>query len=188
MSLCNTVSVLTLLKLYQQIDGISMGSSLGPLHANIIITELEQKTIKQFIDDKTLMFHGHQVDDTLVIIKLEDLNHVHNALNNFDCNLKLTFVTFNDVVPIFQILKYIQMVQEFIVNPPRQVNTLLFNIILILYIKGQYIIHRATVICDETKVQDELNRIKKLITWNGFPKWIGRTLITKKLEYQYSKQ
>ena len=59
MSLCNTVSVLTLLKLYQQIDGISMGSSLGPLHANIIITELEWKTIKQFIDDKTLMFHGH---------------------------------------------------------------------------------------------------------------------------------
>ena len=123
-----------------------------------------------------------------VIIKSEDLNHVHNALNNFDCNLKFTLVTFNDTVSIFQILKYIRMVQEFIVNPTIQVNTLLFNIILISYIKGQYIIHHATFICDETKVQDELDRIKKLIAWNGFPKWIGTTLIAKKLEYQYSKQ
>ena len=44
------------------------------------------------------------------------------------------------------------------------------------------IIHRATVICDETKIQAELNRIKKLIAWNGFPKWIGRTLTAKKLK------
>ena len=36
-------------------------------------------------------------------------------------------------------------------------------------------------ICDETNVWAELNRIKKLIAWNGFPKWIGRTLIAKKL-------
>ena len=33
-----------------------------------------------------------------------------------------------------------------------------------------------------SKVQAELNRIKELITWNGFPKWIGRTLIAKKLK------
>ena len=33
-----------------------------------------------------------------------------------------------------------------------------------------------------SKVQAELNRIKELITWNGLPKWIGRTLIAKKLK------
>ena len=71
-------------KLYQQIDGVSMGSSLGPLLANIIMTELERKVIKQFIDDKTLMFYGRYVDDTLIVVKPEDLNRVHNALNNFD--------------------------------------------------------------------------------------------------------
>ena len=32
------------------------------------------------------------------------------------------------------------------------------------------------------KIQAELNRIKKLIAWNGFPKWIDQTLITKKLK------
>ena len=61
-------------KLYQQIDGVSMSNSLGPLLANIIMTELERKFIKQFIDDKNLMFYGRYVDDTLVVIKPEDLN------------------------------------------------------------------------------------------------------------------
>ena len=48
------------------------------------------------------MFYGRYVDDTLVVIKPEDLNRVHNALNNFDRNLKFTLDTF------FQILKYIR--------------------------------------------------------------------------------
>ena len=32
-------------KLYQQIDGVSMGSSLGPVLANIIMTEMEKTII-----------------------------------------------------------------------------------------------------------------------------------------------
>ena len=45
-------------KLYQQIDGVSIGSSLGPLLANIIMTELERTIIKKFTDDKILLFYG----------------------------------------------------------------------------------------------------------------------------------
>ena len=47
------------------------------------------------------MFYGRYIDDTLVIIKPEDLNRVHNALNSFDCNLKFTLDTFHDIVPHF---------------------------------------------------------------------------------------
>ena len=43
-------------------------------------------------------------------------------------------------------------------------------------------IHCATVTCYETKIKADLNRIKKLIAWNGFPKFISETLITKKLK------
>ena len=86
-------------KLYQQIDDVSMGSSLGPLTANNIMTALEWKFIKQFTDDKTLTFYGRYVDDTLVVIKREDLNH--NALNNFDLNLKFILNTFNNFVSHF---------------------------------------------------------------------------------------
>ena len=46
-----------------------MGSSLGPLLANIVMTNIEKTIIKKFIDDKILLFYGRYVDDTLVLIK-----------------------------------------------------------------------------------------------------------------------
>ena len=43
-------------KLYQQIDGVSIGSSLKLLHVNNIMTQLKGKVIKQFNNDKLLRF------------------------------------------------------------------------------------------------------------------------------------
>ena len=60
-------------KLQQQIDGVSMGSSLGLLLANIIMTEVEKTIIKKFLDDRMLLFYGRYVDDTLVVIKTRTL-------------------------------------------------------------------------------------------------------------------
>ena len=57
-------------KLYQQIDGVSMGGSLKLLLTNIIMTELKQEVTKQCNNDKPL-FYGRFVNDTLVAIKPE---------------------------------------------------------------------------------------------------------------------
>ena len=38
-------------KIYKQIDGVSMGSPLGPLIVNIFMTELEKVIIQELIDD-----------------------------------------------------------------------------------------------------------------------------------------
>ena len=48
---------------------------------------------------RCFMFYGRYVDNTLVVIKPGDLNGVHNALNNFDPNVKFTLDTFDNVVP-----------------------------------------------------------------------------------------
>ena len=50
-----------------------MGSSLGPLLANIIMVEMEKTIIKKFIDDNILLFYEHYVHDTLVVIRREHL-------------------------------------------------------------------------------------------------------------------
>ena len=76
-------------KLYQQIDGVSMGSSLGPLLANIIMTEMEKKIIKKFVDDRILLFYGRSVNDTLVVIKREHLKLVHICFKQFWEELEL---------------------------------------------------------------------------------------------------
>ena len=66
-------------KLYQQIDGVSMGISLGPSLANIIMTEMEKNIIKKFIDDKIVLFYGGYVNNTLVVIKRKHLKLVCGA-------------------------------------------------------------------------------------------------------------
>ena len=64
------------IKLYQQTYSVSMGSSLGPLLVNIIMIEMEKTIIKKFIDDNILLFYGHYVHDTLVVIRQEQFKLV----------------------------------------------------------------------------------------------------------------
>ena len=56
--ICNKTVFSANNKLYQQIDGVSMGNSLSSLLANIIMTEMEKTIIKMFIDDEIVFFMG----------------------------------------------------------------------------------------------------------------------------------
>ena len=78
-----------------------MGSSLGPVLVNIIVTELEDVVIKPPITNGTIKFYTRFVDDTLLIIKAENVKQVHIALNKFDKNLRFTVDMFKDKVPHF---------------------------------------------------------------------------------------
>ena len=44
-------------KIYKQIDGVSMESPLGPLLANIFMTELEKDIIQKLIDKNFIKFY-----------------------------------------------------------------------------------------------------------------------------------
>ena len=59
-------------KLYEQIDRVSMGGSLGPVLANIIMTECKQVIDKLMKEE--VMFYTRYVDNTLLIIKKRDIN------------------------------------------------------------------------------------------------------------------
>ena len=75
-------------KLYEQIDGESMGASLGQVLANIIMTECKKVILHKLMKEKVIMFYTRYVDDTLLIIKKRDINYVLNQFNSFDKNLK----------------------------------------------------------------------------------------------------
>ena len=78
-----------------------MGSSLGPLLANIIMAEMKKIIIKKFIDDNILLFYGRYVEGTLVAIKRKHSKLVQDVFHNFDKNLNFTVDTFDNVVPHF---------------------------------------------------------------------------------------
>ena len=71
-------------KLYERIDGVSMGGLLGPVLANIIMTECEKIIVETLMEEKVIMFYTRYVDDTLLVIKKSNINYVLNQFNCFD--------------------------------------------------------------------------------------------------------
>ena len=65
-------------KIYKQIDEVRMGSPLGPVLANIIVTELGKIILKDLVDKHLY------VDDTLLLVKEKDnkLMHEHIRISN----------------------------------------------------------------------------------------------------------
>ena len=73
-------------KLYQQVDGVAMGSPLGPLMANTFMCSIERNLVD---NHHMLSFYRRYVDDTITIQRnltaardfLDTLNNCHQSLN-----------------------------------------------------------------------------------------------------------
>ena len=92
-------------EIYQQIDDVSMGSPLALVLANIILTELESTIIKKLFDTGKIKFYCRYVDDTLLLIKSEDIQLVQDMFNSFHVNLCFTVDRFENEVPHFLDIK-----------------------------------------------------------------------------------
>ena len=64
--------------MYEQIDRVSVGGSLGPVLANIIMTECKKVIVDKLAQEKVIMYFTRYVDDTFLIIKNRDVNYVLN--------------------------------------------------------------------------------------------------------------
>ena len=82
--------------LYEQLDGVSIGSSLGPVLANIILSEFENIMVTELVNSGVIKFYRRYVDDTLLLIRPNDVQFVLDRYNSFDKNLKFTFDDFPD--------------------------------------------------------------------------------------------
>ena len=73
-----------------------MGVSLGPVLANIIMTECEKVIVDNLVKEGTKKFYIRYVDETLLLVKRQDIDEVLKAFNGFDKNLKLTVDRFDN--------------------------------------------------------------------------------------------
>ena len=60
--------------MHEQLDGVSMGGSLRPVLANIIMTERENVIVGKLIEDGIIKFYVRYVDGTLFVIKRTDIH------------------------------------------------------------------------------------------------------------------
>ena len=86
---------------YEQMDGVSIGGSLGPVMANIIPTEFERIIINPLINSGIIKFYCRYVDDTLLLVKHDDIDMLLNKFHSFESNIHFTYDKFPDEPPHF---------------------------------------------------------------------------------------
>ena len=75
---------------FDQIDGVAMGSPLAPILANIFMRHFEENALATFTGMRPL-FYRRYVDDCFIILKdSRDVNPFFNFLNSLHRNIKFT--------------------------------------------------------------------------------------------------
>ena len=178
-------------QLYKQTDGVSMGLSLEPVLANIILTEFEHVIISDIISSSTIQFYKRYVDDTIVLIKPSDIPMVLAKFNEFLTNLKFTVDTFPDGVIHFWILKSQLIALTFIARTCTPTNIPTSPVLNLFSHKTAWIkllFNCVSKIYSTKKLFDnQIDTLKSFMSWNGYPIGIRNFLINKlKLKYKSS--
>ena len=87
--------------IYERKDGVSMGASSGSVLGNIIMTECEKVIVDNLVKEGTIKFYVRYVDDTVLLVKRQDIDKTLQAFNGFDKNLKFTVDKFENETPHF---------------------------------------------------------------------------------------
>ena len=150
------------------------------------MTELENVLIKDLLDIGTIAFYARYVDDTLVLVKPNDVQKVLNKLNSFHKNLKFTVDTFPDDIVHFIDIKIDGNKTDVYRKETHTGQYVQFSSFEPWFRKTAWIkclVERAEKICSNKKLfENQLSKIKSLMSWNGFPKYVGRSIIKKTLQ------
>ncbi|XP_057310566.1 uncharacterized protein LOC130648530 [Hydractinia symbiolongicarpus] len=79
---------------YKLVDGVAMGSPLGPVLANIFMVELEKEIVPKL--ENSVKFWKRYVDDTICFVKENQINNVLVTLNSYHSNIQFTYEVEND--------------------------------------------------------------------------------------------
>ena len=172
-------------KFYRQIDGVSMGSCLGPVFAEIFMGHLESK-MSSFLKDRTELFLRY-IDDCYVLLRSDrDVKDILNVLNTSHSAITYTYeseqnnsLPFLDVLctrrpdgsvrtSIFRKRTWTGLYTHFYSFVPRCHKVAMVKSLLV----------RAKRICSPECFQNELEFIRKVLLDNGYPPFfIDRFLI-----------
>ena len=147
-----------------------MGGSLGPVLANIIMTECKKVIVDKLMKEKVIMFYTRYVDDTLLIIKKRDINYVLNQFNSFDKNLKFTIDTFENSVPHFLDIEIGLGIYHKHTQTGQYVHITSYTLWRWKTSWIHSLVIRAKKICSANYFNNEVQLIKRYAAWNGYPR------------------
>ena len=163
-------------QMYKQIDGVAMGSSLGPLFAFILMSHLAQSFLNEYIAQTS--FYKRYVDDTFIVCnKIADAELLLNKFNESHPNIKFTLeheengrIHFLDVMidisgggsikrSVYRKSFWNKQYLHFRSSVP-----VTYKVFL-----TKTLINRAKLICSKDLLETELNNIKEGLSNNGYP-------------------
>ena len=178
-------------KLYEQIDGVSMGSPLGPLMTNAILTELERVVLNDLFNKGYLKFYIRFMDDKLVLMKKYDVPIVLQALNGFHENLNFTVDTFENKKVHFLDPLIDRNTTDIFYKDTHTVQYTNYNSLMpwklkMSWVKSLYFL--ASKICSSKRLlKNQIKLIEQFLSWNDFPKYIRKSFM-KNICKEASKQ
>ena len=176
---------------YRQVDGISMGSPLGSLLADVYMFHLETTVLKSTIES-AIMYIRYVDDIFLIIPKHANASAILIGVNQVDDNIKFTLeeeiereLPFLDVLmkweedgsirrSIYRKTSYTGQYLHFQSSVPRaQKRNLVSNLA-----------NRIRKICSPCMLQTELDSLKEFLILNGYPEKFIDLNIKPKLDNQ----
>jgi hypothetical protein len=157
------------------------------------MTELEKRVLPKLIAEGAIKFYIRYVDDTLVLIKEDKVNEVLKRFNDFDNNLKFTVDSFEDgIVHFLDILVHSNGDTDVYSKPTNTGQYTHFDSYTPWGYKISWacaLFNRASRICsNNTLFQKQKSRISKILSWNGFPSYIRKTLMKQFVESSERKK
>ena len=165
--------------IYTQVDGVAMGSPLGPVLAGIFMVELE-RTILPTLREHMRPWKRY-VDDTIPYINEESIERVLSKLNGYHDNIEFTYEIENDgKLPFLDVL---------VIRKDYEVETTVYrkntNNDIYLHWQSfspttwkrgtlQTLVSRAFRVCSNDKhLENEIKHLKKVFREiNGYPNWV----------------
>jgi hypothetical protein len=80
----------TRIGVFQQIDGLSMGSCLSTIISNFFVNMLEKDVVTKFEKSVDLILWVRYADDVFIIVKKGSYNEIFKNINKWDYNLSFT--------------------------------------------------------------------------------------------------
>ena len=165
-------------------DGVSMGALSGSVLANIIMTECEKVIVDNLVKEGTIKFYVRYVDDTVLLVKRQDIDKPLQAFTGFEKNLKFTVDKFEKETPHFLDLEICPNgLKVFRKNTPtgQYINMDSFTLWKWKMAWIRSLDDRAKKICSKENFPKEIQSIKKFTSWNGYPKNIVNAIIKRVL-------
>ena len=162
---------------YDQIDGVAMGSPLGPTLANLFMGHHEQRWIEEFNECEVLMYRRYVDDIFCVFHNKDDALKFYQFINSKHTNIKFTYETaYEGRLPFLDIL-----IENYQIKPVTSVYhkptftglyTNFRSFVPFLYKVGliRGLLFRAFHICSTWEIfHHEVQKIHRLLHKNSFP-------------------